>query len=159
MFEARFDQGALLQKLIAALGEVIVDANFDADSSGISVQAMDTSHTCLVSAQIKADALAHFRADRPLTLGLNLPNLVKVLKCAGKDDAIALRTAHAIYVAHGRHHDALRVAYPKPRRVSGLSAEMIAAVSLTTRSPGFHPSTAFPTSAIVPPNSWPRTTG
>ena len=93
MFEARFDQGALLQKLIAALGEVIVDANFDADSSGISVQAMDTSHTCLVSAQIKADALAHFRADRPLTLGLNLPNLVKVLKCAGKDDAIALRAA------------------------------------------------------------------
>lgn len=41
-------------------------------SSGISVQAMDTSHVCLVAVEISSDGFEPYRCDRNITLGLGL---------------------------------------------------------------------------------------
>jgi proliferating cell nuclear antigen len=48
-----------------------------------SLQAMDTSHVCLVAFLLRADGFEHYRCDRALTLGLHLANFSKILKCAG----------------------------------------------------------------------------
>lgn len=91
MFEARLPQGAVLKKLVEALKELVTDGNFDVSSTGISLQAMDSSHVCLVSLQLQEDGFEHFRCDRNLSMGIHLANLSKILKCAGNEDVITLK--------------------------------------------------------------------
>jgi len=70
---------------------LVTDANFDCSSSGISLQAMDSSHVSLVSLLLRADGFEHYRCDRSLSLGINLGAMAKILKCASNDDIITLK--------------------------------------------------------------------
>jgi proliferating cell nuclear antigen len=49
---------------------------------------MDSSHVALVSFFLHESGFASYRCDRPLTMGLNIDNLSKILKCANSDDAL-----------------------------------------------------------------------
>nr|WCZ58304.1 proliferating cell nuclear antigen [Paratrimastix eleionoma] len=91
MFEAVFEQASLLKKLVEAIKELTDTACFEVTSTGISCQAMDTSHVSLVTFVLKGAQLAHFRCDRSLTLGLNLKTLTKLLKTAGNEDKCTLK--------------------------------------------------------------------
>lgn len=91
MFEAKLSEGTHLKKLIEAMKDVFSDVNFDCSSSGISCQAMDTSHVCLCSVLLRADSFEPYRCDRNITLGMNCTTMSKVLKCAGNDESITMR--------------------------------------------------------------------
>jgi len=91
MFEARLVQAGLLKKILEALKDLVTDANFDCSSSGISLQAMDSSHVSLVALLLRADGFEHFRCDRNVSLGINLNSMAKILKCASNDDVITLK--------------------------------------------------------------------
>jgi proliferating cell nuclear antigen len=98
MFEARLTQGSLLKKVVDAIKDLVTDANFDCNEGGISLQAMDSSHVCLVSLNLQADGFDHYRCDKNLSMGLHLPNLAKILKCAGAPAVLpsASGTPHTI---------------------------------------------------------------
>jgi proliferating cell nuclear antigen len=49
MFEARLQEGHVLKKIVEAIKELVKSVNFDASNTGISMQAMDSSHVALVS--------------------------------------------------------------------------------------------------------------
>jgi proliferating cell nuclear antigen len=72
---------------LAFLNEV----NFDCTATGIAMQALDPAHVSLVSLLIAHDGFEHYRCDRPMTLGINLESLAKILKCAGNEDSLTLR--------------------------------------------------------------------
>ncbi|RKP14999.1 proliferating cell nuclear antigen [Piptocephalis cylindrospora] len=91
MLEARLPQGAVLKKIVDAIKEIVSDANFDCTDSGITLQAMDSSHVALVSLLLTSEAFDPYRCDRNLTLGINIKTLVQILKCSGNDDVITLR--------------------------------------------------------------------
>ena len=91
MFEARLTQGILLKKMVDSIKELCKEVNFDCSENGIQMQSMDSSHVCLVHFELKADGFDHFRCDRPQTLGINLENLAKILKCAGNNDIITMK--------------------------------------------------------------------
>jgi len=91
MFEARLLQGGLLKKLMESIKDLVTEANFDCSQSGITLQAMDSSHVSLVALHLKHDGFNHFRADRNISLGINLGSMSKILKCAGNDDIITLK--------------------------------------------------------------------
>lgn len=95
MFEARLVQGSTIKKIIEAIRELVIDANLDCSPTGISMQAMDSSHVSLCAFLMRAEAFDHFRCDVPVSLGLNTPNLSKILKCAGNDDIITLKSTEA----------------------------------------------------------------
>ena len=91
MFEARLNQGSILKKVLDSIKDLVTDANFEADPmDGFKLQAMDSSHVSLVSLKLHADGFEHFRCDRPLTMGMNLANMVRraarVLRAWGLDD-------------------------------------------------------------------------
>lgn len=65
--------------------------NFDCTPTGIAMQALDPAHVSLVALLITHDGFEHYRCDRPMTLGINLESLGKILKCAGNDDSLTLR--------------------------------------------------------------------
>jgi len=91
MFEAQLKQGALLKKIIDAIKELVTDANWDCSNTGISLQAMDSSHVSLVSLLLRSEGFEHFRCDRTLSLGINTANMAKILKCAGNDDMVTIK--------------------------------------------------------------------
>lgn len=127
-------------QVVTAIVDLVKDCNIDVNEQGLQLQAMDTSHVCLVSLLLRPDGFELFRwgkegggalcrhagstlkarggpparrvhrrvahvqaghnslappaaalpsphpwrrCDRPLTLGLNLASLQKILKCAG----------------------------------------------------------------------------
>ncbi|XP_039255584.1 proliferating cell nuclear antigen [Styela clava] len=91
MFEARLIQGSNLKKVQEALKDIVTEASWDCTSSGISLQAMDSSHVSLVQLTLRADGFENFRCDRNLAMGINMTSMAKIMKCAGNDDIITLR--------------------------------------------------------------------
>lgn len=93
MFECTLEQGAVLKKIIAAIGDLVENANFDCTEEGIALQAMDSSHVSLVNLFLAKDGFSEFRSDRQLALGINLQNLEKIIKCSGPKDSISLKAS------------------------------------------------------------------
>ncbi|CAI9770785.1 unnamed protein product [Fraxinus pennsylvanica] len=91
MLELRLVQGSLLKKVLEAIKDLVTDANFDCSATGFSLQAMDSSHVALVSLLLRSEGFEHYRCDRNISMGMNLNNMAKMLKCAGNDDIITLK--------------------------------------------------------------------
>ncbi|GAB1597364.1 proliferating cell nuclear antigen-like [Argonauta hians] len=91
MFEARLVQGSLLKKVLEAIKDLLSEAPWDCSSTGISLQAMDSSHVSLVSLLLRADGFDTYRCDRNLSMGINLNSMSKILKCACNDDIITVK--------------------------------------------------------------------
>jgi proliferating cell nuclear antigen len=91
MFEAKFQDGTTLKKIVDAIKELVTDVNLDVSASGISLQAMDSSHVALVQLKLDKSGFATFRVDKPVTLGLSIVNLAKVMRLVGNNDSITLR--------------------------------------------------------------------
>lgn len=52
---------------------------------------MDSSHVSLCAIVLKAEGFDFYRCDKSFALGVNTPNLAKILKCAGNDDLVTLK--------------------------------------------------------------------
>ncbi|ERM95128.1 hypothetical protein AMTRI_Chr07g30850 [Amborella trichopoda] len=91
MLEFRLVQGSLLKKVMEAIKDLVTDANFECSSTGFSLQAMDSSHVALVALLLRSEGFEHYRCDRNLSMGMNLNNMSKMLKCAGNDDIITIK--------------------------------------------------------------------
>lgn len=91
MFEARLVQGSLWKKLLDSIKDLLNEAIFDCSSTGITLQAMDSSHVSLVSISMNSDGFDTYRCDRNLSMGIHLPSLSKIMKCAGNDDIITMK--------------------------------------------------------------------
>lgn len=91
MFEARLTQGNLLKKILDAIKDLVPSANWECSSTGISVQAMDSSHVSLVSIALSSEGFDPFRCDRNVILGMETSTLSKILKCASNDDIVTIR--------------------------------------------------------------------
>ncbi len=65
--------------------------NLDVNSTGISLQAMDSSHVALVQLQLEKSGFAIYRCEKPITLGLSITNLAKVMKLVNASDSITLK--------------------------------------------------------------------
>ncbi|KAK1298778.1 Proliferating cell nuclear antigen [Acorus calamus] len=91
MLELRLVQGSLLKKVLEAIRELVTDANFDCSGTGFSLQAMDSSHVALVALLLRSEGFEHYRCDRNLSMGMNLNNVSKMLRCAGNDDIVTIK--------------------------------------------------------------------
>ena len=80
-----------VKKQVEAIKDLVPNANWECSSSGINVQAMDSSHVSLVSISLEADGFEPYRCDRNVILGMETANLSKILKCASNDDSITIK--------------------------------------------------------------------
>lgn len=55
------------------------------------LQAMDNSHVSLVSLNLRSDGFDKYRCDRNLSMGMNLANMSKILKCANNNDTVTIK--------------------------------------------------------------------
>ena len=91
VFEAKLSDGQVLKRIVDSIKDLVTDVNIDATPQGISLQAMDSSHVALVNLQLSMDGFEKYRADRPLTHGLSITNLAKVMKLVNANDSITLK--------------------------------------------------------------------
>lgn len=91
MFEARLNTSTVLKKVLDAIKDLLNEATFDCSDSGIQLQAMDNSHVSLVSLSLRSDGFDKYRCDRNLSMGMNLTNMAKIMKCANNDDTITMK--------------------------------------------------------------------
>lgn len=73
-----------------SLKEIIKEGNFDCNSNGISFQGVDSSFVALVQLTLREKGFDHFRVDSDMSLGINIENLLKLLKCCGAKDSLEL---------------------------------------------------------------------
>lgn len=112
-------QGAVLKKIMEAIKDLVNEANFDCSSAGIQLQAMDSNHVSLVALNLKSEGFEHYRADRKISLGINLGSMSKILKCSGNDDIITLKAEDS--------GDAVTFMFesPKQTRISHFSLKLM----------------------------------
>ena len=91
MFEARIKEGGVLKKINDGLKDLVTEANFECSSTGLSLQAMDSSHVSLVALRLASEKFDHFRCDRALSIGINLTSLSKHLRPCGNDSIVTLK--------------------------------------------------------------------
>ncbi|KDN49567.1 proliferating cell nuclear antigen [Tilletiaria anomala UBC 951] len=91
MLEARLPEAALLKRVLDSVSALITDANFDCSDEGIHLQAMDNSHVALSAIELRADGFDPYRCDRPMTIGISLASLSKIVKSGNNDDILTLR--------------------------------------------------------------------
>eukprot|EP01133_Synstelium_polycarpum_P014268 gene14268-16842_t len=91
MFEARLLQASLFKKILESIKDLVESANFDCSPAGISLQAMDSAHVTLINLMLRNDGFDTYSCDRSMSLGLSIPSLSKVLKCAGNDDVLTIK--------------------------------------------------------------------
>ena len=111
MFEARLISSGILKKVLDSIKDLLNEATFDCSDSGIQVsefldvfvvyfwklqftsqlQAMDNSHVSLVSLNLRSDGFDKYRCDRNLSMGMNLANMAKILKCANNNDTVTMK--------------------------------------------------------------------
>lgn len=84
-----------MRVLSTAIKDLVTDGNWECDEEGMRLQAMDNSHVALVAVNLKSEGFKDYRCDRPITLGVNMASLTKVLKCAKDDDEIILSATDA----------------------------------------------------------------
>ena len=55
MFEAKLTEGHILKRIVESIKDLVNEINLDVTPSGISLQAMDTSHVALVSLSLSSE--------------------------------------------------------------------------------------------------------
>jgi len=92
-FEGTLNNVTKFRRLIEAIKELVKEVNMEVTDSGLVIQAMDSSHVALVSADIKAEGFSMFNCEKKVTLGINLDNLIKIMKLAGDTDSVTMKVS------------------------------------------------------------------
>ncbi|PNH01263.1 Proliferating cell nuclear antigen [Tetrabaena socialis] len=106
MASITFASAKQLRAIAEAIGEFVDEINFDAHATALTAQAMDASHICMVSLSLATSLFSSiqgatqvisdfsgFGGPAPTTLGIHVPSLIRVLKCAGPDDSALLTSS------------------------------------------------------------------
>ena len=91
MFEARFSSTTLLKRILDAIKDLVQDVNLLCTDDGIELQAMDAAHVALVNFTILADACTLYSCSQTITIGINVTNLAKIIKCSETTDSVLLK--------------------------------------------------------------------
>lgn len=90
MLEGKFDEAALLKKIVDSIKDSVKLCNINCTEHGLTVQAVDDSRVLLVSLLVGQSAFQEYRCDRDITLGIDLESFSKILRCGNNEDYLTL---------------------------------------------------------------------
>jgi proliferating cell nuclear antigen len=89
MFKAKLKDSKMLKGIFEAVSAIISETRLKIDpAKGLTMTAMDGSHICLVSLTLNKEDLDEFQSDQNYELGINLEDLVKIIKRSSANDEI-----------------------------------------------------------------------
>lgn len=90
MFKATIANPALLTDSISSIAELIDEGLFKVSKEGISLVAADRAMVAVVDFRISSSAFESYELDQDTSIGLNVGNLLSVLKRASGKDKVTL---------------------------------------------------------------------
>ena len=90
IFNIKTVQSGAVRILIEALKEILTDGNITVDSNGIKLIAMDSTHSVLIHLKLEAQNFEYFKCNNPITIGLNMLNLFKLIKTMTNSETLTL---------------------------------------------------------------------
>jgi proliferating cell nuclear antigen len=89
MLEFTLKNGSLFKSLFANFVNEIVDCVLMFNEDGMTIQAMDSSHVSLVYVKLTvSEMFDNYKCTEPHSLGVSIPNALKVLKLADKSTKV-----------------------------------------------------------------------
>lgn len=118
-FEAVVSHAESLKKLVDALAQIATEVNVYADTTSLSLQAMDPARVCLVALESNAqDAFERYQCSEDVVIGLPLTSLSRLLKLADANDRVTLSWTPA-------QPDELRVRFEMPERAADFKMQLM----------------------------------
>jgi proliferating cell nuclear antigen len=90
MFKAVLAEPDLLKNSIPIIAEILDEATFKITQNGISLLSPDRAMVSVVDFKILSTAFEEFKVDKEMEIGLNMANLVAVIKRAKGTDKLSL---------------------------------------------------------------------
>lgn len=90
IFRATLPQAKLFRALLDAVTQLAFEATLECSEHGLRLQTLDTAHVALVEFWLMRGAFTEFACAAPLSLGLNLLGVQKILRCGADSDALTL---------------------------------------------------------------------
>jgi proliferating cell nuclear antigen len=91
MFKATFKDAKFVRGIFEAISAIITETRLKIDpENGLSMTVMDGSHICLVDLNLKKEDMDEFSSTDLFELGINLDDLVKIIKRGSANDEISL---------------------------------------------------------------------
>ena len=89
MFKATFERAQTIKSIFDSIKDLTSAINIQVNArDGFVLQSIDSSHVLLVVLNLPPSLFSTFECDVPMTLGVHLPHLFKILKCAENDASI-----------------------------------------------------------------------
>ncbi len=90
MFTARLSDPRLFVNAVSTIGELIDEGIFNLGKDGISLIAADRAMVSVVDFKMSANAFDEYKIDAEQKIGLNITNLLSVLKRVDAEDKLVL---------------------------------------------------------------------
>ncbi len=84
------EQAAAFRILIEALKEILTEANFIFDESGVKLMAMDSTHSILIHMKLDANSFEFFHCPNKVVVGVNMLNFFKLIKTMTNSETLTL---------------------------------------------------------------------
>ena len=88
MFMLKVSDGKILKDLLSAASTVVDEATFRLEPEGLRLRALDPSRVALVEVDVPKSAFDEYQCSEPFKLCVSLSQLLKILKRAGKGEAV-----------------------------------------------------------------------
>jgi len=120
MLQVRTPDASLLRKVLAVVADLVDDANILITDDGVSMQAMDSSHVCLIRLRIGPGYFDLIDVGHPATIGVKLSSFIRMLTCVegpttftlGDDDAFRVACDSAFFALRTLDIDQEHMAVP-----------------------------------------------
>jgi proliferating cell nuclear antigen len=90
MFKLKVADAKLLRDMITSISILVDEATFKLDPEGMKLRAMDPSRVAMVDFEWPKTVFEEYQCDTPTKMCINITELLKLLKRAGKDEVIEL---------------------------------------------------------------------
>jgi proliferating cell nuclear antigen len=88
LFKVRMSDAKLFRDAVTAISTLIDEGTFNIGSDGIKLRAMDPSRVAMVDFSMQKTVFDEYASDEDAKICLSLTELLKLLKRAGKDEAV-----------------------------------------------------------------------
>lgn len=90
MFKATISDVSLLRDSIDTISQLIGEGIFNLNKDGISLVATDRAMVAVVKFELKKDAFEDYKCEKESSIGVNIENLLQILKRAKSSDKLIL---------------------------------------------------------------------
>jgi len=90
MFKLKMADAKLLRDMITSISILVDEATFKLDPEGIKLRAMDPSRVAMIDFEWPKTIFEEYTSTEPTKMCINITELLKLLKRAGKDETLEL---------------------------------------------------------------------